>query len=119
MINHTLTIRTTTTVADLANLTDKMGHMDKLRVKKDQDGNSVLYFSDKRGTGLKNFLFGTVDQRRAQTRAAVALILGPNGANLIPAFFSEDLGKPHFAPLDNLPQVRQARVAQHKLKMGA
>ncbi len=117
MNNHRLTIRTTTTVADLVNLTDKMGHMDKLRVKKDHEGNSVLYFSDKQGTGLKNFLFGTVDKRRADTRTAVAQILGPNGATLIPAFFSGDLGRPKFAPLDNLPQVRQAKVAEHKLKI--
>ncbi len=47
----------------------------KIRAKETKAGTIILYTSDKKGTGLKNFLFGTTAKRQNKAQDAIGRIL--------------------------------------------
>lgn len=72
-----LTVGDNTTLKDLQKFASEMGDTSKLRAKYDKSTKTyTLYTSNKgSGTGLKNKLFGTVDNRRALAKDAIDKIL--------------------------------------------
>ena len=62
-----------TSLQDLRQFANSVGN-DKVRGKQNNDGSITLYSSNKTGTGLKNFLFGTSSKRQAKGQEAIANI---------------------------------------------
>lgn len=73
---NTLTVNKHTKLHHLSDYFREVGDREKLRGKKNKNGDLVLYKSHKgKGTGLKNFLFGKVDQRREAAQLAIMQIV--------------------------------------------
>lgn len=67
-----------TSIKDLQQFAAEAGDGAKIRGKEHKDGSITLYASTKKGTGLKNWLFGTTAKRRGFAQSAITQILFAN-----------------------------------------
>lgn len=78
MAGPSLKVTDNTTVTQLAKFASEVGKDATIHGKTHKDGSVTLYMSKNKGTGLKNYLFGTTEKRRAAANGTITQILFAN-----------------------------------------